>query len=292
MLRRVLVGIRAMCGAPIRYLPDPHHVARSALDEVGIEGQALPIAVRAEAEDTTRAARQLRGAAVVIVLGGDGTNRAFAKGWLDAPLIPLATGTNNAFPVMREATTAGAAAGVLASTPLPLEQVAAQAKAIHVEIEGEPPDLALIDAVFTADRFVGARALDEPSRLVSAMVTQADPAGVGMTSVAGFVRPMRGSEDAALALRFRGDSPHTVTAALAPGRFERIGIAAAEVVALGVAEEVVGPGVLAFDGERERVLYGGQRATLRTLRNGPWVVDVGKVLATVAGCKRLIEGQP
>ena len=123
------------------------------------------------------------------------------------------------------------------------------------------------------------------------MVTQPDPAGVGMTSVAGFVRPMHGSEDAALALRFRGDSPHTVTAALAPGRFERIGIAAAEVVALGVAEEVVGPGVLAFDGERERVLYGGQRATLRTLRNGPWVIDVGKVLATVAGCKRLIEGQ-
>ena len=95
MLRRVLVGIRAMCQAPIRYLPDPHHVARQALEEVGIEGEALPMAVRAEAEDTTRGAKALRGAAVVIVLGGDGTNRAFAKGWLEAPLIPLSTGTNN-----------------------------------------------------------------------------------------------------------------------------------------------------------------------------------------------------
>ena len=291
MLRRALVGIRAMCDASIRYLPDPHHVARRALDEVGIAGQALPVAVHAEAEDTTRAARALRGAAVVVVLGGDGTNRAFAKGWLDAPLIPLSTGTNNAFPVMREATTAGAAAGVLARTPLPLEHVAVQAKAIHVEIDGEAPDLALIDAVFTTDRFVGARALDEPSRLVSAMVTQADPAGVGMTSVAGFVRPMRGIEDAALALRFGRESRHAVTAALAPGRFERIGIAAAKIVGLGVAEEVVGPGVLAFDGERERVLRSGQRATLRAFRNGPWVVDVGKVLATVAGCKQLIERQ-
>ena len=292
MLRRVLVGVRAMCQAPIRYLPDPHHVARRALQEVGIEGEALPIAVRAEAEDTTRAAQALRGAAVVIVLGGDGTNRAFAKGWLDAPLVPLSTGTNNAFPVMREATTAGAAAGVLARSPMLLRQVAAQAKTIHVEVDGETPDLALIDAVFTADRFVGARALDEPSRLRSAMVTQADPAGVGMTSVAGFVRPLSANEDAALALRFHQESPHAVTAALAPGRFERIGIAAAKVVALGAAEEVVGPGVLAFDGERERMLASGQRAILRTLRNGPCVVDVGKVLATVAGCEQLIEREP
>ncbi len=289
MVRRALVGVRAMSQAPIRYLPDPHHVARQALDELGIRGQALEVAIHAKAEDTTRAAGALQGAAAVIVLGGDGTNRAFAKGWLDAPLISLSTGTNNAFPVMREATTAGAAAGILANGRVPLEQVAAQAKVIHVEIDGEAPDLALIDAVFTADRFVGARALDDPARLISAMLTQADPAGVGMTSVAGFVYPLKAHEDRALTLRFSDKSPHTVTAALAPGRFEHIGVAAAELVPLGVADEVVGPGVLAFDGERERVLQSGQSATLRVLGNGPWVVDVGKVLATVAGCEQLIS---
>ena len=141
MVRRCLVGIRAFSSAPIRYMPDPHHVARRAVDELKVDAEALDIEIDAHVGDTIRAARALRGAAAVIVLGGDGTNRAFAKGWLDAPLIALSTGTNNAFPTMQEATTAGAAAGVLAATrDLPLAGVASQAKAIHIDIDGESPD--------------------------------------------------------------------------------------------------------------------------------------------------------
>ena len=295
MLRRCLVGIRAMaCGldakdapAPpiIRYLPDAHHVCQRAIDELDVRAEPLEMAVRSTAADTTRAATALAGAAAVIVLGGDGTNRAFAKGWLDAPLISLSTGTNNAFPELREATTAGAAAGLLAASRWPLEAVATQAKVVHVEVEGEAPDLALIDAVFTVDRFVGARALDDPDTWRAAMLTQTDPAGVGMTSVGGFAKPLPASDDAALALRFRKDSPHTVLAAVAPGRFARVGIESADVVSLGKPLRVEGPGVLAFDGERDRVLQPGQGATFTVRRDGPWVVDVRKVLmnASCAG---------
>ena len=76
----------------------------------------LPAAAEEPADDaldTISAARALRdkGCDVVITLGGDGTNRAFALGWRDAPLIPISTGTNNVFPVLCEATVAGAAAG-------------------------------------------------------------------------------------------------------------------------------------------------------------------------------------
>ena len=294
MLRRCLAGIQAMGSFPagasdsrstanalptIRYLPDAHGICQSAIDELAMPAEPLSIAVQASAIDTTRAAAALAGAGAVIVLGGDGTNRAFVKGWLDAPLISLSTGTNNAFPEMREATTAGAAAGLLAGKGVPLAAVAAQAKVVHVQIDGEAPDLALIDAVFTADRFVGARALDDPNTWRAAMLTQADPAGVGMTSVGGFARPLSTREDAGLALRFRRDSSYTVLAAVAPGRFARIGIENADVVPLGEAFGVEGPGVLAFDGERERVLQPGQRAVFTVRRDGPWVVDVGKVLA-------------
>ena len=163
MVRRCLVGVRAMGDAPIRYLPDANRLVEAALDELGFDAEPLDIVPTRSAADTTRAACALRGATVVVTLGGDGTNRAFAKGWLDAPLIPLSTGTNNAFPVMREATTAGAAAGVLASGAVPVEAVAARAKVIHVEIEEEPRDIALIDAVLTQERFVGARALEDPA---------------------------------------------------------------------------------------------------------------------------------
>ncbi len=283
MLRRCLVGIRAFSDAPIRYMPDPHHVARHAIDELGIDAEPLDIPIAACAQDTTCAAQALRGAAVVIVLGGDGTNRAFAKGWLDAPLIPLSTGTNNAFPTMREATTAGAAAGLVASGAL-LGANAERAKAIHAEIEGETDDLALVDAVLTTHRFVGARALDDPSRLVSAMLTRADPAGVGMTSIGGFAQPLGAADDAALSLEFGGVGPRSVLAALAPGRFERIGIRRVRTLRLGETMQMRGPGVLAFDGERERILQDGQVATLRTERDGPWVVDVGRVLEAAAHC--------
>ena len=296
MLRRCLAGIRAMVcdghaknapsrfsassrAAPaIRYLLDAHHVCQRAIDELGVVAEPLPITAQSSAVDTTRAAAALIGADAVVVLGGDGTNRAFVKGWLDAPLISLSTGTNNAFPELREATTAGAAAGLLAMGRCSLHAVATQAKVVHVEVEGEAPDLALIDAVFTVDRFVGARALDDPGTWRAAMLTQADPAGVGMTSVGGFARPLPASEDAALALRFRGDTSRAVLAAVAPGRFARVGIERADVVSLGEAFCVKGPGMLAFDGERDRVLQPGQNAVFTVRRDGPWVVDVGKVL--------------
>ena len=64
----------------------------------------------------------------MLTLGGDGTNRAFALGWRDAPLLPISTGTNNVFPRFVEATVAGAAAGLVASGAVALRDVARQAK--------------------------------------------------------------------------------------------------------------------------------------------------------------------
>lgn len=286
MVRRCLIGVRAMSDAPIRYLPDASRLVEAALDELGFDAEPLDIVPTRGAVDTTRAACALRGATVVITLGGDGTNRAFAKGWLDAPLIPLSTGTNNAFPEMREATTAGAAAGVLASGVVPTEAVSGRSKVIHVEIQDEPRDIALIDAVLTKERFVGARALEDPARFVAAMLTRADPAGVGMTSVGGFVHPLSAREDAALKLEFESGSSRLVRAALAPGRFERIGLADVATIPLGEPMCLTGPGVLALDGERERVLRNGQHAMLTAHRDGPWVIDVSKVLRHASGCGR------
>ena len=285
MLRRCLAGIRAFSTVPIRYMPDAHHVARSAVDETQVDARPLDIAIESDVGDTVRAARALKGAAVVIVLGGDGTNRAVAKGWQDVPVIALSTGTNNAFPTMQEATTAGAAAGLIASRGLPLGTVARQAKAIHVRVEGEASDLALIDAVLTRDRFVGARALDDPARLVDALLTRADPAGVGMASVGGFVRPVPDCRDAALALAFDANGDTEVLAAMAPGSFRRVRIHSERVVGFDNPVQWSGPGVLAFDGERERALQPGQTATLHVARDGPWVIDVAKALRHAVRCR-------
>ena len=57
------------------------------------------------------------GVAAIVVLGGDGTHRVVAKACGDVPICALSTGTNNAFPEMRETTVAGLATGLVATRP-------------------------------------------------------------------------------------------------------------------------------------------------------------------------------
>ena len=75
---------------------------------------------------------------LVIVVGGDGTSRDVAKGWLDAPLLAVSTGTNNVFPVWTEATSVGTAAGLVASGQVPMATAARRAKVLHVSQHGPP----------------------------------------------------------------------------------------------------------------------------------------------------------
>ena len=289
IVRRAIVGALEAGAREFRYMPDTHGLAAEAISDFAGEGSfaAVDSSRTASTLDTTLAAAALReaGCAAVLTLGGDGTNRAFALGWRDAPLVPVSTGTNNVFPTMIEATVAGAAAGLVASGRLALTDVAAQQKTVHVSIEGEDDDLALVDVVLAADRFVGSRAIWGAERLREALLTRAEPSAVGMTSIGGLLEPLAETEDVALYLRF-GPGGESVTAPIAPGLYEDIGVASTARIALGQPVEVEGPGVLAFDGERERVLKPGQRATLRVARDGPWVIDVQAALAEAA-CKGL-----
>lgn len=284
-MRRAVVGALAAGAHAFHYLPDTHEIATSALAEFGAELVAKPVDAprTASSLDTTRAAEAMRtaGCAAVITLGGDGTNRAFVLGWRDAPLLPISTGTNNVFPRVVEATVAGAAAGAVACGLVPLHAVARRAKLISVQIDGEAPDVALIDAVLTSDRFIGSRALTDGERLREALLTRADPAGVGMTSLGGLVHPVTDEDDAALRVAF-GDGGVRVRAPIAPGRYQEIAVRSATPVAFDTVIELGGSGVLAFDGERERRLRPGQCARLSVHRDGPFVIDTERVLARAA----------
>jgi len=286
IVRRAVVGALAAGARSFRFVPDTHELAATALAEFADEVDAKEVAapLTGSALDTRRGAASLReaGCGAVITLGGDGTNRAFALGWRDAPLVPVSTGTNNAFPRFVEATLAGLAAGFVATGRAPLAECARRAKTIAIEVDGGPPDLALLDAVQTRDRFVGARALLDADRLALALLTRADPAGVGVTSIGGMLEPLADDEDAALLLELGGDGDVCVRAPIAPGLFRDVRVRSARRIALAECVEITGPGALAFDGERERVLAPGQRASFRALRDGPWVIDVTRVLQRAA----------
>ena len=244
--------------------------------------------------DSQLAAAQFRdqGVGAVIALGGDGTQRDVAKGWRHVPLVPLAVGTNNVFPLQLEATVAGFAAGAVASGWAGVAEVTSQAKIIDVTLEAEPvegsshADVALVDVCLVRGSFVGARAVWESASVSEIVAAIAEPDSVGLSAIAAAVAPVRRHETGAAHVRLgctpgSGSAPggRRIRAAVMPGSYSDIDIALCERLAFGQPVTLRGPGVLALDGEREIVLGAGERATITVNPDGPHVIDVDAAVA-------------
>lgn len=285
---RAAIGAVAGGAKRITVVRDPFRISVSAVENLDTDAEidVLDVGAELRAADTERAARRLREAdcGALVVLGGDGTQRAVARAWPDAPLVPLSTGTNNVFPVSVEATAAGVAAGLVASGRVPLAEVARPVKAVHVEIEGEAPDLALIDAALLVDDAVGNFMPFDPRKLRALVLARAEPTAVGMSPIGGLILPC--GEDDAFAVEVRCADPHapgrTLLAPVSPGLFRPVRVQRARRLELGEVVELRGPGVLAFDGDRERALAADQRARLWVARDGPRRIDVAAALERAA----------
>lgn len=291
IIRRVMLGAASVGEVEWRVLPEPHGLVRRATDTLShLRVSAVDVKLSHKEQDTTETARRLceLGAQLVVTLGGDGTNRAAALGWPDIPVIPLSTGTNNAFPVFVEPTIAGTVAGLVATGKIPLADAATRAKVIHVEYtgpDGEPMrDLALIDAVGVRDRFVGSMDLFDPETMATLVLTQAEPTAIGFSSIGGRLHPLTAADDGGVLVQFASPSKarHQLIAPTAPGHHERIGYDEARPLTLGERVTVTGPMILAFDGERKVELKPGTTAELWIERDGPRVIDVRRVMASAA----------
>lgn len=279
ILRRVLNGLAAAGAESVVYLPDSANIAEAAVRgaEVALRCESLPMRPFGSADDSTRAGRLMAeaGVAVIVTLGGDGTNRAVSQGCRHVPLVPISTGTNNAFSTMIDGTIAGLAAGLIATGSVDGRAVSRQVKRVEV-ITDKGEDFALIDAAVCRDEFTGARAVWDPDRVRAVLLARADPWAVGLSSIGGQLRPL--TDDDPLGLYVELGSGPGVTAVLAPGLVRKVPVAHWRLLALG--EEVtldVGGGTIALDGERELSVQGKARA--RVTRSGPVVVDVRAALA-------------
>jgi ATP-NAD kinase N-terminal domain len=280
IVRRVLAGLDAAGVEAVRYLPDLAGVVRAALDGTHHALAADPLAMQltGRAEDSAEAARLLvaEGAAVIVTLGGDGTNRAVAAGCADVPLVAVSTGTNNVFPTMVDGTVAGLAAGLVATGRVGGDGVVRQAK--RVEVAG---DFALVDAASCRDRFVGSRAIWDPERVQALVLARAEPWNVGLSAVGGALCPVGVDEPAGLCVELGSGGP-VVRVALAPGLV--LPVAVRRWRRLGLDEPVLlgdGPGTIALDGERELAVEGPTEG--RVTRTGPWLVDIRETLRRGSG---------
>lgn len=241
------------------------------------------------AGDTVTAVREMcaAGARVIVCLGGDGTARVAAAACGDTPLLALSTGTNNAFPRMREATVAGLAAGLIASGAV--ESAAPHVRRVPVlEITAAGrTEIALVDVAVTAAGHVGSRAVWDPATLTELYCTFAEPDGIGLSSVPGLLCPSLRTDPDGVALRLGdpADCPTVVRAPIAPGLVADVGVRDWRRFPSGTQHRIEARrGVIAVDGEREIEFRADQaRPTVRLRPDGPWCVDVPAVLATAAG---------
>lgn len=242
----------------------------------------LDLRVSDSAADSAAAAAAMaeRGVRLIAVLGGDGTHRAVASRCGALPLATLSTGTNNAFPELREATLVGIAAALVATGRVPDALALRANKCLRVRGDGVD-ELALVDVVVSRQRHTGARAVWDGAQLSQLYAAFAEPHSLGLSSIAGMLQPV--PRGAAHGLHVRFGPGRTLWAPILPGALEPVSVAAVGCMLPGRALPLPSDvGTVAFDGERELELDAGASLSVTLGLDGPRTVDVEAVLEHAA----------
>ena len=286
IIRRVLLGLEATGISQVVAMREPSHLCERAQQdaELSLQLDILDMPVLGSDRDSVRAGEMMAqmGVGSLVTLGGDGTNRAVAKGCGRVPLVPISTGTNNVFPTMIEGTLAGMAAGVVALGLVDLEVVTTANKRLELYEAGELKDLALVDVAVSRERFVASRAIWDVDTLHEVFLTRAETTSIGLSSIGARLHVLSSAEDGGLHFSL-GQGGTTVLAPVAPGMVRTVPVAKWRLMSLGERVAVcASPCTIALDGEREFRLREGQHVDVAVTRNGPHIVDVEAALREAA----------
>ncbi|WP_321797186.1 ATP-NAD kinase family protein [Caballeronia sp. J97] len=296
-----LLSSLASCGVPrVLMMPDreglkvmlQRHLSRKQGPDAALaQVEFLDMPVTARVDDTFRAARMMLDAGVdaLIVLGGDGTHRAVVRECGQVPIAGLSTGTNNAYPEMREPTISGLATGLYATGRVPSNEALASNKRLDIEIRDAKDnvrrDIALVDAVISHEHFIGARALWKIDTLAAVYVAYADPQAIGMSAIAGLLEPLGRHVKGGLAIELgkKGACEFDLHAPIAPGLIEAVPIANWTRLADGVPHRVKQrTGIVALDGERELAFGPDDEVTVTLRENAFRSIDVAACMRYAA----------
>ncbi|TDV36344.1 putative polyphosphate/ATP-dependent NAD kinase [Paraburkholderia caballeronis] len=233
--------------------------------------------------------------ALIAVLGGDGTHRAVAACCGEVPLLALSTGTNNAFPELREATVAGIAGALVATGAVPAETALVRNKRLVARcVEGPNrgrEEIALVDVCVARQPFIGARAISDSADIGALFLTFAPPDGIGLSSIGGAWAPVGRDASHGLHMTFAADGEPggmPLVAPIAPGRIGRVTMRTCQRLEVGLPTPLEARhGTLAFDGEREIEPARGDRYEVTLDWRGPLTVDVARTLRYAASHQML-----
>lgn len=288
--KRIVLAAQGLGVESAYFMPETFMIGYAVKDSLESDGVlslslgVLDFEIEAAMEDTVRSARMLEelGVGCIVVLGGDGTSRAAAKGIVKTPMLSISTGTNNVYPAMMEGTVAGMAAAAVALMDEPYS-CCIHDKRITVRVNGEARDTALIDAVVSDDFYAGAKAIWDPERIRRIVVTRCHPATIGFSAVAGAYRIVEDTEDIGFAVEL-GAQGEGVLAPIAAGVLTPVHVSASRTLALGEEYRFTAESrcMIALDGEREVRVQPGDEVSMTVERDGPWRVLPRKALQRAA----------
>ena len=299
---RILAGLAAVGIRQVVMMPENAgirtHLAR-AMMRAKNTGEArfpdlnfLDMKVTGQAADSAIAARMMRKleVAAIIVLGGDGTHRVVVSECGDIPIAGVSSGTNNAFPDTREPTVTGLGVGLAVTGVVPASAAFVANKRLEVVINGRR-EIALVDVAIVEERFVGRGRSGRP-RVSRLFVTFAEPGGIGMSSIVGFLAPVKRSSPYGRRVIFgrRDSAPTLLMAPIAPGLIEPVGVERIETIDLDKPMPLtVSAGSIALDGERE-VTFSEVDSISVTLRNAAFrTIDIAACMAHAAAQGSFVE---
>ena len=308
---RVLAALASTGVRQVLMMPDKGGIRaylQRSLDRVhALHSQPWPdvyyvdMPVESTVRDTLSAVDAMVEAGVdaIIVLGGDGTHRAVVSRCGKIPIAGLSTGTNNAFPDLREPTISGLAAGLLASGQAPFEIACRANKLLRVRLErpdgSQQDDIALVDVAITTERYVGARALWKTDGFRELLVTFAEPHAIGMSSIAGLLQPVTRTEPCGVWVQLgpAADCPQQLQAPIAPGLLLPVGVRAWRIIEPGQRIDLppLG-GSVALDGEREIEFSPTDRVSVTLETDAFYTIDVSATMQLAAQSHSFLGSRP
>lgn len=246
----------------------------------------LDMPVTCSADDSAEAARRLRDLEVgaIVVLGGDGTSRVVVSNCGNTPIAGVSTGTNNAFPEIREPTVTGLAVGLAVTGKVPWEIAFSYNKQLEVRVN-DKREIALVDVAVVSERYIGAKAIWKVDSFRDLFVTFGRPDGIGMSSIIGLLAPLDRETPGGRRVRLVPAEQATtrLLAPIAPGLIEEVGVEGVENMDPDLVYlPSVSAGSFALDGERELTFSEIDDVSIRLQTDAFRTINVSDCLAYAA----------
>lgn len=287
IVKRLILSAQGYGVERIYIMPDTFLIGYKAIEdlrlsrELKIDVEIIDMKIKGNFTDTIRATEfmEKRGVGCIVVLGGDGTNRAVAKAITKTPLIGISTGTNNVYPQMIEGTVVGMAAAAVASGICDVEEIISRDKRIEIIKDGQLVDIALVDCVISKQTFIGSKAIWNIEDIDKVIVSRAHPASIGFSTIVGTSFIIRAKDKFGALINVNTGSKK-VKVPIAAGTIEKITVDDVKILKLDEKIHFISEyrGVMALDGEREVPFKAGEQFEIKVTRNGPYRVIVDKAL--------------